>query len=78
MNYLSEHTPIVTPDQVITAPKPTIDNLAKVSEFLGWLSDLYDADHMGLIACDDELQANFATIRHIYPVVLAAVHVTSE
>lgn len=65
--------PSVTPVEVLPAPEPTIENLAKLAEFLGWLADLYDAEDLGLVACDDELAANFSKIRDIYPAVLAAV-----
>jgi hypothetical protein len=64
--------------EVISPAKATIENLQKVTEFLNWLSDLYENDSMELIACDDELSTNFAQIVDIYPVVLSAVHTKNQ
>jgi len=64
--------------EVIPAPRPTIENLAKVAEFLGWLAELHEAGDLHLIACDEELGENFGKIREIYPAVLAAVRTIDE
>lgn len=61
--------------EVISPVLPTIESLGQVSEFLGWLADLYDAGTLDLIACDNELKENFAKIRAVYPAVLSAVQV---
>ncbi len=68
-------TTSIAPDEVIMAPTATIENLAAVSGFLGWLADLYDAGDLDLIACDDELGEKFGKIRDAYAAVLAAVQV---